>query len=119
MESQTMSRQMLVIALLSLAPLGASAYQTGSLTCDNIGQLAGQTLAAKQSGISQDIYVSLLNEKLSENLPGNAQIERKLVANITTIIYQNDLPAAMKPADAYAVFRQDCLRGLAEDDAKG
>jgi hypothetical protein len=58
--------------------------------------------------------LSLLNERL----PGDAQIERRLVATITTIIYQNDLPTSMQPDDAYAVFREDCLRSLAEDGAK-
>jgi len=105
----------LVIVLLTLTPLGATAYQTGNLTCENIGQLAGQTLTARRSGIPQEIYLAALNERL----PGDAQIERKLVEDITTIIYQNDQLAAMEPADAYAAFQQDCLRGKAEDGLKG
>jgi hypothetical protein len=109
-----MFTQKLAMALLAMAPLCAGAYETGNFTCDSIGQLAGQTLSAKQSGIPREIYLSLLNERL----PGDAQIERRLVASITTIIYQNDLPSGVQPDDAYAAFRQDCLRGLAEDGAK-
>jgi hypothetical protein len=105
----------LAIALLTLAPLSAAAYETGNLTCENIGQFAGQTLTARQSGVPKEIYLSLLNERL----PGSAQLERKLVANITTIIYQSDLLAAMEPADAYVVFRHDCLSALAEDGMRG
>ena len=107
-----MFKQHLAIALFALTPLGAGAYDTGNLTCDNIGQFAGQTLTAKQSGIPEDIYLSLLNDRL----PGDATVERNLVARITTLIYQDDLLTTMEPADAYAAFQQDCLRGLAEDD---
>jgi len=109
-----MLNRRLVFALFASAPLTAGAYETGKLTCDNIGQFAGQTLNAKQSGVPQEVYLSLLNKRL----PGDAQIERKLVATITTIIYQNDLLTSMQPDDASAVFRQDCLRSLAEDGAK-
>jgi len=105
----------LTIALLALTPLAASAYETGHLSCENVGQLAGQTLIAKQSGIPQDTYMSALNEAL----PGGAQVERKLVLAIATIIYQNDLPPAMGAADAYAVFQQDCLRDQAADGMRG
>jgi hypothetical protein len=114
MENSTMSNRRFAFALLALAPLTAGAYQTGNLTCENIGEFAGQTLTAKQSGVPRDVYLSLLNERL----PGDAQIERRLVATITTIIYQNDLLTSMQPDDAYTVFRQDCLRSLAEDGAK-
>jgi hypothetical protein len=110
-----MFSQKLAVVLLTLTPLGASAYETGNLTCENIGQLAGQTLMAKQSGIPEEIYLSLLTERL----PGNADVERKLVANITTIIYQNDLLASMQPSDAHAVFQQDCVRSRIEDSVKG
>jgi hypothetical protein len=104
----------LAFALLALAPLTAGAYETGNLTCENIGQFSGQTLSASQSGVPQEVYLSLLNERL----PGDAQIERRLVATIITIIYQNDLLTSMRPDDASAVFRQDCLRSLAEDGAE-
>jgi hypothetical protein len=70
---------------------------------------------AKQSGIPQEIYLSLLTERL----PVNADVERKLVANITTIIYQNDLLASMEPSDAHAVFQQDCVRSRIKDGVKG
>jgi len=111
-----MLKQTLVVAALALAPaLAANAYQTGQLTCDNIGQLAGQTLVAKQSGIPQDVYLSAL----SERLPADAHLERKLVAAITTIIYQNDLLTEMKPTDAYAVFQLDCMRSQADEHENG
>ena len=107
-----MLKQTLFVAALALGPaMAAHAYQTGELTCDNIGQLAGQTLVAKQSGIPQDVYLSAL----SQRMPADAQLERKLVAAITAIIYQNDLLTGMKPADAYAVFQQDCIQSQAQD----
>jgi hypothetical protein len=110
-----MFKKTLAIALLTLTPLAAGAYEIGHLTCENIGQLADQSLVAKHSGIPQDVYVSALNERL----PGDALVERKLVAAITTIVYQNDFLTAMEPADVYTVLQQDCLRDQAEDGVKG
>ncbi|HTO45430.1 MAG TPA: hypothetical protein VML56_15250 [Burkholderiales bacterium] len=106
-----MFKRMLVVSALVLAPLGASAYEIGNLTCENIGQLAGQTLLAKQSGVPIETYLSALNDRI----PGDAYVERQIIASITVIIYENDLLTGMKPADAYAVFQQDCARGQAED----
>src|SRR5262245_48977732 len=115
MEDRIMLKRRLAAAMLTLTPaFAANAYDTGELTCDNIGQLAGQTVVAKQSGIPQDVYLSALNERL----PEGARLERNLIAAITTIIYQNDLLAGMRPADAYAVFQQDCMRAQAENRAK-
>lgn len=101
----------LAVCALALAPLAASAYETGNLTCENIGQLAGQTLIAKQSGIPLDSYLSALNDRI----PGDAHVERQLIASVIAIIYENDLLSGMKPTEAYAVFQQDCMRGQVED----
>jgi hypothetical protein len=110
-----MFKRKLAVCAMAFAPLAASAYETGSLTCENIGQLAGQILLAKQSGVPFQTYLSALNDRL----PGDAYVERQLVASITVIIYENDLLTEMKPADAYAVFQQDCVRDQAEDRVNG
>jgi len=108
----TMLKQQFAAAALALAAAGsASAYNTGNLTCENVGQLAGQTIIAKQSGIPQEFYVAILDEKL----PGDALIERTIVATIAMIIYRDDLLAVMEPADAYQVFEEDCRRRQTEE----
>jgi len=85
----------------------AGAYDTGSLTCQRIGELAATTLAAKQSGTAPGVSLAALTDQFAVD----ARIERKLVSNINNIIYQNDLIVAMKPGDAYLMFMQDCMRG--------
>ena len=94
---------------------GANAYETGQLTCQNVGQLAAQTLLAKQSGIPYGAYLTALNEKM----PAEAQVERQLAGNITAVIYQNSLMDQMRPDDAYAVFVQDCVEGQQRDQMQG
>ena len=84
----------------------AYSYETGSLNCQNIGEIAAQTLASKQSGVPIDEQLT----KLGARLPPGADKERALIENLVHIIYQNDLLVAMKPADAYAVFSMDCMR---------
>jgi hypothetical protein len=92
---------------LFMAAVPASAYDTGSLTCERIGELAATTLAAKQSGTAAGVSLAALTDQFSPD----ARIERKLVSNINNLIYQNDLIVAMKPADAYLMFMADCMRG--------
>jgi hypothetical protein len=89
----------------------ASAYDIGDLTCQRIGELAAETLVAKQSGTQFEPELT----RLTAPLATEATVERKLVTNIVTIIYQNDLIVAMKPDDAYMMFMGDCVRGQRED----
>jgi hypothetical protein len=116
MESQIMTKLHTVIGALALTlSAGANAYDTGQLTCQNVGQLAAQTLLAKQSGIPYGAYLTALDEKM----PTDAQVERQLAGNITAVIYQNSLMDQMRPDDAYAVFVQDCVDGQQRDQMQG
>ena len=101
-----------IVALTVMVCRPASAYDTGSLTCPMIGELAAQTLAAKQSGKPQSATLTSLTAPLAEE----ARVERRLVGNIIETIYSNDLLVAMKPGDAYSVFLRDCLNGKQLDD---
>ena len=101
-----MRQTYLALAALALtASTGAYAYETGQLTCQNVGQLAAQTLLAKQAGIPYGAYLTALDERL----PADAQTERALAGNITAVIYESPAVDQMKPDDAYAVFLQDCV----------
>ena len=92
---------------LLIASSQAGAYDTGSLTCERIGELAATTLAAKQSGTAAGASLTALTDQFS----ADARIERKLLSNINNIIYTNDLLSGMKPGDAYLVFMHDCMSG--------
>src|SRR5690349_13150986 len=92
---------------LIMAAMPASAYDTGSLTCERIGELAATTLAAKQSGTAPGVSLAALTQQFS----ADATVERKLVSNLNNIIYTNDLLVAMRPDDAYVVFMRDCMSG--------
>jgi len=102
-----MSKSALFGACLLLVSSQAGAYDTGSLTCERIGELAAAMLAAKQSGTAASASLAALTEQFS----GDARVERKLVSTINNIIYTNDLLAGMKPGDAFIVFMNDCMNG--------
>ena len=102
-----MSKSAIFGACLLVASAQAGAYDTGSLTCEKIGELAATTLAAKQSGTAAVASLAALTEQFSPD----ARAERKLVSNINNIIYTNDLLAGMKPGDAFMVFMNDCMNG--------
>jgi hypothetical protein len=105
-------RNALVALVVLVATAGsANAYDIGGLTCQRIGELAAETLVAKQAGKEFEPELT----RLVSPLASEAKVERKLVTNIVTIIYQNDLIVAMKPDDAYMMFMGDCMRGQRED----
>jgi hypothetical protein len=104
-----------VTALAFVVSGGANAYPTGQLTCQNVGQLAAQTLLAKQSGVPLEAYLTALDQKL----PSEAQVERRLASNITSVIYQNTLLDGLKPDDAYTVFVEDCVSAQERDRLNG
>jgi hypothetical protein len=101
-------------ALIGVTPAPSRAYDTGSLSCEMIGDLAAQTLAAKQGGRAQAATLAVLTAPLAED----ARVERRLVGNIVETIYRNDLLVAMKPADAYRVYLRDCLTGKQLDEKR-
>ena len=92
---------------LLAASASSFAYDTGSLSCERIGELAAKTLAAKQSGAPANASLTALTDQFAPE----ALTERKLVSNINRIIYTNDLIVAMKPGDAYLIFMHDCMSG--------
>jgi hypothetical protein len=106
--------RLVVAALVFVASSAAYAYDTGNLSCQNIGELAAQTMKAKQAGNSSEMQLAALTDTLSSD----AQVERKLVTNIVNLIYQNELIVAMRPADAYMVFMRDCMNGKAQDSQR-
>jgi hypothetical protein len=106
-------RHRIAVAAFTLASAsGVNAYETGQSTCENVGRLAAQTVQAKRSGVPFETYLSALDQRI----PREAQAERQLAANITAVVYQNELVSGMKPEDAYAVFVQDCVAGQQDDE---
>jgi hypothetical protein len=102
-----MSKSAFFGTCLLVASSQVGAYDTGTLTCERIGELAATTLAAKQSGTAAGASLAALTDQFA----ADARVERKLVSNINNMIYQNDLIVAMKPGDAYMVFMRDCMNG--------
>jgi hypothetical protein len=88
------------------------AYDTGALNCNDIGELAAQTMAAKRAGTPFQSHLASLANGAAER----GAVERKLIDNIARLIYENELLEAMRPADAYMVFMSDCRQGKGEDD---
>jgi hypothetical protein len=115
-EDVIMLRKQIAIAALILGASGtASAYETGRLTCQNVGQLAAHMLMARQSGISPQAYLSALDEKL----PADAKVERELVMKIAEVVYQDDDIAQMQPEQAFLMFAQNCVQGQEQDQMSG
>jgi hypothetical protein len=98
--------RILSAVVLSFAASTAAAYDTGTLTCQRIGELAAETVAAKRSGVSDEASLATLVRPFDEG-----GVERRLLVNLVDIIYRNELLVAMTPSDAYIVFLRDCMTG--------
>jgi hypothetical protein len=110
-----LSKQVAVAALIAGASSVAHAYDIGKLTCQNVGQLAAHMLMARQSGVPPEAYLSALNQQL----PPDANVERKLAADIAQVVYQSDEIGALQPQQAFAIFAQNCAEGQEQDRMSG
>jgi hypothetical protein len=93
-----------IAAAALLTSTGVQADETGQFTCEDVGKLAAYSLQAKQSGISYDELAAALDQRM----PAEAQVERQVVTEITTLVYQNQLLDKMNPDEIYTAFTQRC-----------
>jgi hypothetical protein len=111
-----MTPKHIAIAALTLGLSGSAlAYDTGKLSCDNVGQLAAQMLKARQSGVPPEAYLQALDQRL----PAEARTERRLALEIAKVVYTNDELGQMQPEQAYLAFSQDCTQRQQDDSSSG
>jgi hypothetical protein len=68
------------------APLAhAGNYPLGTMTCDDIGRFASETMAAKKSGQSLDDALAALDTRSY----GDAAVEKRNLTDVTRILHGN------------------------------
>lgn len=98
-------RLFILIALLMSAP--AMAYDTGSMSCDDIGQFAAATVTGKENGRTYQQQLTSLDHLV----PPEYFTERKILTTITHDLYKEDWAKHLTPDGAYASFKADCMVG--------
>jgi hypothetical protein len=111
-----MTPKHIAIATIALGLSGSAfAYDTGQLSCENVGQLAAQMLKARQSGVPPEAYLQALDQRL----PAEAKTERHLALEIAKVVYTNEEVGQMQPEQAYLAFTQDCTQSRQDDSTSG
>lgn len=96
-------RAFILLTLLVSAP--AMAYDTGNLSCDDIGKFAAATVTGKENGRT---YSQQINS-IKNSVPPEFSIERKILITITRDIYKEAWASHFSPDGAFAGFKADCM----------
>ncbi|MBI1397256.1 MAG: hypothetical protein GC151_14890 [Betaproteobacteria bacterium] len=93
---------------LSLATFGvahAANYPLGTMTCEDMGRFAVETMTAKQAGRSKQDALAALETRTYGD-----PVEKKNLTDVVHILYGN-LGRNLSPKTAGAVIRSDCQAG--------
>lgn len=92
----------ILIFLLSANP--SFAYETGAMTCEQLGQFAAATVHGKNAGHTYAKAISIINR----NVPGSSFIERRNLTDITYAIYKQPWGKHLSEDGAYSSFKIEC-----------
>ncbi len=94
-----------VALLLACGGAAAANYPLGTMTCEDIGRFASETMAAKKAGRSREEALAAL-ETRSYGDP----VEKSNLADVIEILYGN-LGRNLGVQSAGAVLKKDCETG--------
>lgn len=90
------------------APAMAANYPLGTMTCDDIGRFASETMAAKKQGRTREEALAALEER-SYGDP----VEKRNFTDVVEILYGN-LGRNLGVQSAGAVLKKDCETGRSQ-----
>lgn len=99
---QTSLRFVVVAVALSVLP-AVLAYDTGSMSCSDIGDFAAATVVGKQNGATLKEELAKVNKR-TEDYP----VERKNLTQIVRAIYTQPWANKLTEDGARAAFTADC-----------
>lgn len=85
-------------------PLHAFAYDTGAMSCDDIGNYASSVVQGKQRGMSEIQALATVKE----NLPTRHEPEAKILTDIVKQIYTAPFAMHLTSDGAFSVYKADC-----------
>jgi hypothetical protein len=92
-----------LFAVLIMLPATASAYDTGAMSCDDIGQFAAGVVEGKEKGKTQREQLADI-ERIA---PPFHRAERKIMRDIVRQLYTARY-ATLTPDRAFAAYRAEC-----------
>ena len=95
-----------VILLVYTSP--TKAYETGSMTCHDIGQFAAATMQAREQGKSKEDALAMVDRQDYQQ-----PVEKSNLAAVVKLIYGRVGDQLAGPPAAYNVVKRDCDIGSA------
>jgi hypothetical protein len=96
-------RTLSLAAVLTLMPDAASAYDTGKLTCEQVGLLAKSIVESKQRGLSLPSALAIANI-----VKEGHERERQIIEDIATEIYTAPHATHLTPGGTLTAFIASC-----------
>src|SRR5947208_3348892 len=97
------TRYLAITAFAVCSLCTALAYDTGSMSCSDIGDFAAATVVGKQNGATLKEALARVNKR-TEDYP----MERKLLTQIVRTIYTEPWANKLTEEGARAAFAADC-----------
>ena len=99
-----MKRVTTLVGIVWLFGSVAFAYDTGSMTCEDIGSFAAATVEGKVNGAT---YKQAL-AKVDKVIPNTYVTERKNCKKILKVLYKEPFGKNLSKEGAYAAMKADC-----------
>jgi hypothetical protein len=99
-----MKHPLFLLALLAVASSFALAYDTGAMTCDDIGQYAAGVMSEREKGQSKDVALAAVASQT--HWPG--AVEKTNLEAIVKMIHGRFGDQLFDAKAAYAVIKRDC-----------
>ncbi len=100
----SLTRKVSAGAFLFVLSLPAIAYDTGSMTCEQIGEFAAAVVSGKHTGKSLRQQL----RSLDKTVPASYYIERRNLTQIIKALYSQPWAKALSEDGAYDSFKADC-----------
>jgi len=94
----------IVVLLAVSVVLPASAYDLGSMTCDDMGTYAAEAMRARSAGTAKEDFVAALEQRTFK-----ADVEKRNLQDVAALIYGRLGSQLFDDKAAFAVIKTDCL----------
>jgi hypothetical protein len=98
-----MTRLNVTILLLMFAGQPAIAYETGVMTCEDIGKFAATLMSEREAGQKKDVAL-----KTIDTMEWQGEIEKRNMSAIVDLIHGRVGDQLADAQAAYAIIRRDC-----------
>ena len=100
-------KKLVLAAIALLVGVGSTVYgyDTGYMTCEDVGRTAAALVEAKIKGVTYKQALARINNIV----PAKYRLERKNLKDLVRIIYKEEYGKHLSPDGAYGAMKADCM----------